>query len=64
MKLIYLRIFDSDSPVNVKLEEHLEGKWDKKLEEEQRALDRCEIEVQVRRKRVEWMESVRFDGKI
>ena len=63
MKLIYRRIFDSDPPVNVKLEEHLEGKLDKKLEEERRALDRCEIEVRARKKRVEWMEAIRFDGE-
>ena len=63
MKLIYRRLFDSDPPVNVKLEEHLEGKLDMKLEEERRALDRCEIEVRARKKMVEWMEAIRFEGE-
>ena len=53
MKLIYCGLFDSDPPINVKLEEHLLGKLDKKLEEERRALDRCEIEIRARKKRVE-----------
>ena len=63
MKLIYRRLFDSDPPVNVKLEEHLLGKLDKKLEEERRALDRCETEVRARKKRVEWIEAIRFEGE-
>ena len=45
------------------MEEHLLGKLDKKLEEERRALDRCEIEVRARKKRVEWMEAIRFEGE-
>ena len=64
MKLIYRRMLDSDLPVNVKLEEHLLGKLDKKLEEERRALDRCETEVRARKKRVEWMEAIRFEGEL
>jgi len=63
LRLLYLRIF-GQAPVRVMLvEKQLNECIDRMLDQERSALERCEIEVVIRRSRVLWLEEVKSDWK-
>ena len=63
LRLLHLRIFDQ--PAIVVSEAEKKGSWkiDNVLEEERKALERCEEEIIIRRARVEHLERIKSDDQ-
>ena len=61
VRLLHKRIFGVPSEVIVESEKHWTSKLEVALDEEQGALERCEVEIVVRRSRVAWLEQVQAD---
>ena len=63
LRLLHLRIFDRPAIVVSEAEKKWSSKIDNVLEEERKALERCEEEIIIRRARVEHLEGIRLDDQ-
>ena len=61
VRLLHKRIFDEPSEVIEESEKHWSSKLEIALEEECGALERCDLEIVVRRSRVSWLEQEQAD---
>ena len=61
-RIQHRRIFDEPSAVVVQSDEHWSSKVEIALDEERRALERCQEEIISRQARVSWLEQVQADN--
>ena len=63
LRLLHLGIFDRPAIVVFEVEKKWSSKIDNVLEEERKALERCEEEIIIRRARVEHLERIKSDDQ-
>ena len=63
LRLLHLRIFDRPAIVVSEAEKKWSSKIDNVLEEERKALERCEEEIIIRRARVGHLEGIKLDDQ-
>ena len=61
LRILHRRIFDEPSDIIVQSDEHWSSKLEVVLEEERRALERCQEEIISRQSRLSWLEQVQAD---
>ena len=61
LRILHRRIFDEPPDIIVQSDEHWSSKLEIALEEERRALERCQVEIIARQSRVSWLEQVQED---